>query len=223
MAKKALLNATKRQTSGSAAAKRLRRQGILPGVIYGAQQDNYSIQLKEKEFADLLHHSASENVLVTLCIEGAREPEKLAMVQSVQHDPLSGAVLHVDFHAVREDEELTAAVPLELLGEPAGVKMGGILDHPLHTVEVRCMPANLPEKLSLDVSALEIGQAKHASDIPLPAGVTLAIDGDVVVASVQEVKELVVAEVAPAAPEVIGEVPGAAEGSAAAPEAAGKS
>ncbi len=221
MAEKLILNATKREASGSGAAKRLRRSGAVPGVIYGSQQDNYSIQLKEKEFSDLLHKSTSENVLITLCIEGAKEAEKLAMIQAVQHDALTGSIVHVDFHAVREDEELTAGVPVELLGEPEGVKKGGMLDHQIHTIEVRCLPAKLPTLIELDVSDLEIGQTKHANDLSLPEGVTLSTDGDVVVASVQEVKELVVEEAAePDAPVVEGEEAASAEGEEAAPAAA---
>ncbi len=205
MAEKVILNATKRAASGSGAAKRLRRGGIVPGVIYGAKQDNYSIQLKQKEFSDLLHHSASENILVTLCIEGAKEAEKLALIQAVQHDALTGEVIHVDFHAVREDEEITAGVPLELVGEAAGVKKGGMLDHQVHIVEVSCLPANLPTLIVLDVHGLEIGDALHAGDLVLPPGVELAMDADVVVASVQEVKELVVDEGKPEEPATVTE------------------
>ena len=218
MAEKLILNATKREASGSGAAKRLRRSGSVPGVIYGSEQDNYSIQLKQKDFTNLLHNSTSENVLITLCIEGAKEAEKLAMIQAVQHNALTGAVEHVDFHAVREDEDLTAGVPVELIGEPEGVKKGGMLDHQVHTVEVRCRPADLPTLIELDVSDLEIGQAKHASDLGLPEGVVLSTDGDVVVASVQEVKELVVEEAEPETPIIEGEEAPAEDGEAAAAE-----
>lgn len=194
MAKKLNLNATKRDSSGSGSAKRLRRIGIVPGVIYGSHQDNYSVQVVEKDFSELVHRSGSANMLLNLRIAGAKEPEKLTMVQAVQRDPLTGRVLHIDFHAVREDEEVTAHIALELLGEAVGVRAGGMLDHQVHTLEVRCKPGDMPERFELDVRHLEIGDAVHVSDIALPPGVEMVTDADVVVASVQEIKVLPSAE-----------------------------
>ncbi|MFV1993792.1 MAG: 50S ribosomal protein L25 [Verrucomicrobiales bacterium] len=208
MAQKLNLQATKREESGTGAAKRLRRQGVTPGVIYGSHQDNYMVQVKTREFADLIHQSSSENILINLQIEGAREKDKLALVQAVQHDPLNGAVVHVDFLAVSEDETISASVPVMLVGEPEGVRMGGLLDHMVHALEVSCRPADLPEKLEVDVSELLIGQAVHVSDLALPEGVEVSADGSAVLASVQEVK---VVEEEPEAvaegeePEVVGE------------------
>ena len=126
------LHAQKREAAGSGAAGRLRTQGIVPAVIYGADQDNYSIQIDSREFGTLLRGTNAENFLVDLQIEGAKEKTKLAMVQDMQQDPLSGQVTHIDFHAVNENQILSANVPLELTGEAVGVKEGGILDHQLH-------------------------------------------------------------------------------------------
>jgi large subunit ribosomal protein L25 len=213
MSTHAKLQAQKREAAGSGAAGRLRSQGIVPAVIYGADQDNYSIQIDGREFGTLLRGTNAENFLVDLQIEGAKEKTKLAMVQDMQQDPLSGEVTHIDFHAVNENQTLSANVPLELVGEPVGVKEGGILDHQLHTIEVHCRPADLPEKLEVDVTDLAMGDAIHISSLVLPEGVELTLDGDVVIAQVAEPRvataEEEEAEAAAAAgegePEVVGE------------------
>lgn len=184
MASHETLQATKREQAGTGVAKKLRRDGIIPAIIYGADQDNYAIQLKSNDFGDLLRRSTSDNFLVNLEIEGAKEKTKLAMVQEVQIKPLTGAVIHVDFHAVKEDQTLTAQVPIELSGEPEGVKTGGILEHQLRSIEVHCRPADLPEKIEADISHLELDDALHVSDLAFPEGVEILMDGGVVVAMV---------------------------------------
>ena len=96
------------------------------------------------------------------------------MLQEVQHHPLTGKVVHVDFHEVAETEKVTVSVPVETVGEPAGVKNGGgTLEHILHKLKVRCLPKNLPEQITLDVTALEIGKSIHIADIVPPAGVEI--------------------------------------------------
>ncbi len=184
MASHETLQATKREQAGTGVAKKLRRDGIIPAIIYGADQDNYAIQLKSNDFGDLLRRSTSDNFLVNLEIEGAKEKTKLAMVQEVQIKPLTGAIIHVDFHAVKEDQTLTAQVPIELSGEPEGVKTGGILEHQLRSIEVHCRPADLPEKIEADISHLELDDALHVSDLAFPEGVETLMDGGVVVAMV---------------------------------------
>lgn len=202
MASHETLQATKREQSGSGVAKKLRREGIIPAIIYGADQDNYTIQLKSNDFRDLLKKSSSENFLVNLEIEGAKEKTKLAMVQEVQTRALTGDIFHVDFHAVKEDQILSAHLPIELTGEPVGVKSGGVLDHQLRSLEVHCRPADLPEKIEFDVSEIDLDGSVHVSDLTFPDGVETTMDGGVVVAMV-------------AAPKVVAEADEAAEGDAA--------
>lgn len=184
MASHETLQATKREQAGTGVAKKLRREGITPAIIYGADQDNYTIQLKSNDFRDLLKRSTSDNFLVDLEIEGAKEKTKLAMVQEVQINALSGMIMHVDFHAVKEDQILSAHVPIELHGEPEGVKGGGILEHQLRSIEVHCRPADLPEKIDIDVSHVELDGAIHVSDLKFPEGVETTMDDGVVVAMV---------------------------------------
>lgn len=208
MSRHVKLQAKKREAAGSGAAKRLRRDGIVPAVIYGATQDNYSIQVNAREFSSLLKQTSADNFLVDLQIEGAKEKTKLAMVQDMHQDPLSGAILHVDFHAVNENEPITATVPIELLGEAAGVKEGGLLDQQLYSIEVHCLPTALPDGFEADISQLAIGDALHIKDLDVPEGVEFTLDGDVMIASIAEPRlaededEEVAAE---GQPEVIGE------------------
>lgn len=180
------LQANKREESGSGAANRLRRDGIVPAVVYGAEQRTYAVQVEARAFRDILKAQSSENFLVNLEIEGAKEKTKLAMVQDIQQDPLSGQLVHIDFHAVRENETVHANLPIELVGAPAGVKNGGVMEQLLHNIEVHCRPADLPEKLELDVTDIEIGQGLHVKDLPLPDGVEVHVDGDVLVMNIAE-------------------------------------
>ena len=166
MADQATLKAEKRELSGSAAAGRLRRSGKIPGVVYGADQDNYSVQVDSKEFGNLLRHSASEQILVTLQIEGAKEANKLALIQAIQHHAIRNEVLHIDFNAVHEDRELTARVPVELTGEAIGIKEGGILDTLLHDMEITCLPKHLPSR-SNSTSATSASPKASTSVKPL--------------------------------------------------------
>ena len=188
MADQTNLKAEKRDLIGSANSGRLRRAGKIPGVVYGADQDNYSVQVDSKEFGNLLRHSASEQILVNLQIEGAKEANKLALIQAVQHHPIRNEVLHVDFNAVHEDRELTARVPVELTGEAKGIKEGGILDTLLHDMEVSCLPKHLPEVLQFDVSHLGIAEGLHIGEATFPEGVTPTLDEKVLIAIVNETR-----------------------------------
>ena len=131
----------------------------------------------------MLHGSASEQILVNLEIE-EEGSTKLALIQDVQHDALTGRILHVDFHAVREDEKIHASVPVELVGESAGVKKGGLLDHQIHALEIQCLPRDLPEKIFGDIASIDLGEALHVGDLQYPDGVVASLEGDVVVALV---------------------------------------
>src|ERR1017187_3533708 len=119
------LKAYPRTQSRRNGARKLRAAGRVPAVIYGQQAKPQNLELSAKEFGDLIHHSASENVLVDLSVESDARAKRLALVQEIQHHPLDGKVLHVDFHEVAENEKVTVHVPVETTGEAAGVKTGG--------------------------------------------------------------------------------------------------
>ena len=188
MADQINLKAEKREAVGSAAVGRLRRAGFIPGVVYGAAQDNYAVQIESKAFEDILRHSASEQILVNLQIEGAKEANKLALIQAVQHNSISGKILHVDFNAVNEENEIHARVPVELTGEAIGIKQGGILDTLLHDIEVHCLPRDLPSILSFDVSALDIGDSLSIGGVEFPEDVSTSLDDSVLIAIVNETR-----------------------------------
>ena len=179
------LQAQARTDNGTAAVKRLRKAGNIPGVVYGRGIKNSQIQLDSRTFTRIIDSSASDNILVNLQVGGATQ---LALVQEVQHDHLKGGIIHVDFHAIKPDEEIHAEVPLELIGAAVGVKAGGEMDHLLHSITVYCKPGDLPVKMQADVTNLEMGKAIHVREITLPAGVTVRLDGNVVVALIHEPK-----------------------------------
>ena len=184
MAKQETLQADKRDVKGTTASKRLRRAGVVPAVIYGDKSEAL-IQLDGKSFTDLARkHSA--NFLVNIEISG--DKSKLAIVQDIQRTPLNGSLIHVDFRAVTENDTIHAVVPIELHGEPVGVKAGGLLEQLVHEIEIQCRPSDLPEKIINDVEGIELGHTLKVADLNLPQGVTVKMDGEVLVAIVNQTR-----------------------------------
>jgi large subunit ribosomal protein L25 len=174
--------------------------------MYGAKDKPEPLQVSKREFSALLSHAAGENILVELEIAG--DANRLAMVQEVQHAPIGGDVLHIDFHAISMDETVEADVPLETTGTANGVKnFGGLLEQNLRTLSIECLPRDLPDVITVDVSALNIGDSIHVRDIPLPAGVSTKNPPDLTAFSVMAptVAEEPAAAAVAAAPEVIKE------------------
>ena len=163
----------------------MRDTGRVPAIIYGRQLKPQNLEINAKEIGDLIHHSASENLLVDLSVENDARAKRLALVQEIQHHPLDGKVLHVDFHEVAENEKVIVQVPVETVGEAAGVKnSGGVLEHILFKLKVRCLPKDLPEQITVDVTSLELGKAIHLGDIKAPAGVEIIGDKNIPVVAV---------------------------------------
>lgn len=188
MAKQETLQADKRDVKGTTASKRLRRSGVVPAVIYGSNQREYTIQLDSKSFYDLARRQTSHNFLVNLEIAGANEKTKLVIVQDIQRDPLNGSLIHVDFRAVSEGDTIHAVVPIELLGEAVGVKSGGLLEQLVHEIEIFCRPSDLPDSIVNHVESLQLGEALKVSQLNLPKGVTVKMDGEVLVALVTQTR-----------------------------------
>ena len=204
--KSVALKAYPRSQVQRAEVKKLRASGRVPATIYGHQAAPQNLEVSSKEFADLLHHSVSENLLVDLSVENDTRAKRLALVQEIQHHPLDGKVLHVDFHEVAENEKVTVQVPVETTGEAVGVKTGGgVLEHVLFKLKVRCLPKNLPEQITVDVTSLEIGKSIHLGDIKAAEGVEILGDKHITVVAVaapRAEEEVVVVEAAPAAGDV---------------------
>ncbi|MGC4016747.1 MAG: 50S ribosomal protein L25 [Luteolibacter sp.] len=179
MATKQTLKAAQRARTGSGRLNQMRKEGWLPSVIYGRNTENLNLKVDAKTFAELLAHSSSDNILVNLEVEG--QGTRLAFLQSIQHDAISGAALHADFLAIDEKTEITAKVPVHLNGEPAGVKAGGVLEQYIHTLEIHCLPNDLPDTIEVDITSLALGASLHISELPLAKGVKATHAGDVVV------------------------------------------
>ena len=179
------LKAYPRTQTRRGGAKKLRDTGRVPAVIYGRQVKPQNLEISAKEIGDLIHHSASENLLVDLSVENDARAKRLALVQEIQHHPLDGKVLHVDFHEVAENEKVIVNVPVETVGEAAGVKnSGGVLEHIMFKLKVRCLPKDLPEQITVDVTSLELGKAFHLGEIKAPAGVEIIGDKSMPVVTV---------------------------------------
>jgi len=180
--KSVALTAFPRTLARRPGAKKLRSTGRVPAVIYGREIQPTKLEIDLKEIKNVVHHAASENVLLDLTVEGKT---RLALIQEIQHHNLSGAMLHVDLHEVAENEKVTIMVPVEAVGEALGVKTGGgILEHVLFKLKIRALPRDLPEVLNVDVSNLNIGMAIHVGDIVAPPGVEILGDKHVSVLAV---------------------------------------
>lgn len=219
-----------RATLGTRPVKRLRQQGIVPGVMYGKGTDPLAVSINHQELVKLVHSKQGEHALVTLRLDDGKTKawEKPVLVKTVQHDPIDGHVVHVDFHAILLTERLKVRVPVILKGEPVGVKQdGGLLEHFLREVEVECLPTEIPEGIEFDVSTLKVGDTIHVRDLTVPKNAKITTDPEGALASVQMPKEEKPEEETAAVtePEVLrekkeeAEAPGGEEAKATAPEA----
>ena len=177
-----VLSVEPRDQIGKGANRKLRAAGRIPGVIYGKKRDAQSVSLDPGALERLLRGSgAGLNTLIDLSVGGRTDT---VLVKELQRHPVKGAYLHVDFFQVDLTQRITVSVPLHFVGKAHGVEFGGILDHPLRELEVECLPRAIPEFVEVDVSALEIGQSIHVSDLRLPEGVDVKNDPTLPVASV---------------------------------------
>jgi large subunit ribosomal protein L25 len=208
------LDVRTREERGTSAARSFRREGLVPGVVYGKGYDTEAIVVARRELEQTLTHG--QNVLIDLRVDGrAHEAGALAMVKELQRHPLTDQPLSVDFYWVSLTEAIEVEVPLEFVGVPAGLEEGGVTEVHLRDLLVSALPTQIPESIQVDISGMTIGDARHVSDIILPPGVQLRTPGDEALVSIGAPA---VEEVVPvAAEEVLAE--GEAEAAPAAPEA----
>src|SRR6266436_8708356 len=222
MAKQVKLKVEPRMSVGRSAVRKLKARGVIPAIIYGGKDKPQPLQVSARDINAMMSHASGENVLVELEIAGEKS-NRTALVQEVQHSPVRGDILHIDFHAISMDETIQADVPIEPIGVPNGVKnFGGLLEQSLRALAIECLPRNLPDRITVDVSQLNIGDSIHLRQIQLPSGVTSKVQPDLtafsVLAPVVEEEPVVAeAEAAAAGPEVIKEKK--EEGETAAPAA----
>lgn len=194
-----------REKTGKEVAKKLRKQGLIPGVVYGAEGKTIAIQVPVKNFSQILHSGFGENVLITLNITNGKTQSKKVLIKEIQHDPVRGNIVHIDFHHIQLTQKVTVKVPVILVGLADGVKnQGGILQYILREIEVECLPTDIPAKVEVDVTPLRIGDSIHVRDIKLEKATILTDPAGTLASVVPPTKEEEV-PVAAAAP-VEGEI-----------------
>jgi large subunit ribosomal protein L25 len=164
------LQAEKRDETGKGVARKLRASGRVPGVLYGQGVEPVALSVDAREMFHILHGAAGANALVDLVVDGT---EHLALAREIQRDYIHNSLIHIDFLAVSRTQTITANVPVIEIGEAAGVKEGGVVEHHLREVVVECFPQNLPDQIEIDISEVTLGDMVHVSDLVAPEGVTI--------------------------------------------------
>ena len=210
------VKARKREATGKGVARKLRAAGAIPGILYGAHTDPTPLELNRQEMSVIMRKSTSEHILVDLTVadNGGGEPT-MALIREIQHEPISGEILHVDFLHISPTQKIHITVPVNVVGVADGVKnFGGILQLIARELEIESLPANIPEAITVDVTQLGIGDAIHVRDLEAEQYAFVTPPNRTVVSVVPPtvIKEVVTAEEAPAEgeegagePEVVGE------------------
>lgn len=176
------LNGTLRHDKGKGAARKIRAAEHIPGIVYGKGREPQMVTLEAREFLRMVSGHSTSNLIVDLQVEG--ETVVKTLIREVQVDPVSGQVLHVDLNEISLTDRIEVEIPIELEGVPSGVKnAGGILQHPIRTLSIKCLPQDMPDSVRIDVSELEIGDAIKVESINLE-NVEILVDPETTVASV---------------------------------------
>jgi large subunit ribosomal protein L25 len=203
-----VVSAKNRTETGKNVNRRLRVEGLIPGVLYGSSKKPVAVSVSPKEIGSILRSKTGENTLFDLDLDGSR---RTVILKEFQLEPIKGSLLHADFYEVALDKLLQVNVHVELVGTPVGVKVqGGIVDWVTRELEIESLPRDIPEKITVDISNLEIGKHVRVADIQAPDKVKILTEPDIVIAHVVAPRAEEVAVVAEAAP--------VAEGAVAEPE-----
>ncbi|MDD5668967.1 MAG: 50S ribosomal protein L25 [Candidatus Omnitrophica bacterium] len=195
--KEIILTAEPRAELGKTKVKMLRRTGFIPGVIYAEGKKSESVKLVRREFIHLLHEQRLDNAIITLKVKGAeKETGRPCMIKDTQLDPVNDEIRHIDFLEISLTKKLKVKVPIEVKGEPSGVKQeGGSLERILWEIEIECLPTEIPVNIPVEVTNLKIGDSIHVKDLTFSGNIKVLQDMDAIVLSVAApMKE----EVAPA-------------------------
>jgi large subunit ribosomal protein L25 len=187
------------------AARRVRVEGKIPAVVYGAGKDSIAVTVDPRVITKILYSESGHNTIFDLDVTGSGAVK--AMIVDWQREPIKGALLHIDLKRIAMDKMMRVSVPIQLVGVPIGVKaQGGVLEHVLREVEIECLPSDIPSHLDADVSELEINGSIHVSDLPHSGSIKFLGDEGATVAHVTTIKEEVVeveaVVAAPVEPEV---------------------
>lgn len=190
--KRVELKVKERESFGSPEARRMRREGRIPGVLYGSGNSSTPLSVEERALRQALGRERG-SVILKLTIEGKGKPQ-LAMIKEYQSDPVTGGLLHLDFIEVKMDRPIDSTVHVELTGQAQGVRDGGIMDHALRELHIRSLPDDIPAGIECNVEELGIGDSLRVSDLAVPGGVEILDDPETLVAAVMAPK-IVVEEV----------------------------
>lgn len=183
-----------REKVGKGVARKLRANGRVPGVVYGKGVEPVAVSVSAKELAGAIAGEGGRNNLITLQGGGSLNGS-VVIVADLQKAALKGTFVSVDLHKINMDEKVRVHVPVALVGTAAGVKEGGMLDVVMHSVDLECLPAQIPEHVEVDVTGLAIGHAIHVGELTLPAGVKALDDPKATIVSIHgKAKELVATE-----------------------------
>lgn len=193
------LEAKIRKDLGKEAVRRLRREGFIPAVVYRRGEKTTALVLDKKALEKVLHTAAGENVIINLKIASdEKQKDRTCIIKEIQHNPVTGDILHADFNQISLTETIKVNVPISTKGEAVGVKQdGGVLEHVLWEVQVECLPTQIPEKLEIDIASLKIGDALFVKDIVAPKGVKILNDPELRVVAVEKPVEVKVEEIKP--------------------------
>ncbi|MCK4905598.1 50S ribosomal protein L25 [bacterium] len=207
--KKVDLDVQERKETGKGKVGRLRKAGFVPAIVYGDNSKGLSVKIDKKILVHFLHAIGEGNVLTNLKIKGEKGiSEQLVIIKDTQLDPVNEDILHLDFQRVSLTKKIISEVRIILKGESEGVKAGGMLDHALRTVQVECLPADMPERIEIDISTFKIHDGIHVKDLPVSSGVEMITDMERNVLSILPPRKIEVDEETiktDEEPEVIGE------------------
>jgi len=188
-----VLTSFRREKTGKEIAKKLRKKGLIPAIIYGPHINPIPISVKFSELESILNKHKGETLLFNLEIISGESFKIQAILKEYQTDPITDKIIHIDFLAIHEKNLITIDVPLEFIGKPIGITKGGVLEILLHELSIECLPSNIPDKIQVDITNLDIGDVLHVKDIKVPEGIRIAEDLEKTVVTIvtEAVEELI--------------------------------
>ncbi|MGD9212053.1 MAG: 50S ribosomal protein L25/general stress protein Ctc [Desulfobacteraceae bacterium] len=178
------LKARTRSSKGNGPARSLRRNGMIPGILYGAKTDPIMLSVSTLEMEAIVKQGNIGQLLLNLSIENEQIPSKSAMIKELQRHPITRKCLHVDLYEVAMDKKIRVSIPVATAGKSKGVELGGMLQIIRREVDVLCFPNQIPEALTIDITDLNVGDSIHVEDIPLPKGIEIPADVNFTVVTV---------------------------------------
>ena len=176
----------KRNNQGSSSSRRMRSDGLLPGIIYGSDKESDIVEMNLNQVEKILKNHSSDSVLIEVDLED--EGSVRVLLKEVQYHPVTSSILHVDLQRVVAGKPIQVDVAIELNGEPEGVKSGGIIDHKIHSLSVECLPKDMIESIPVDITNLEIGDSLTVSDITVSSKIKILSDENLQVISINAPK-----------------------------------